>query len=94
MLCGIQLSEATQLHCTAYSYFDSLTASGTVPRVGICASDDLPFGTVVILPDGTQLVVEDRFGGGYRGRLDIFMATYDEAINFGVRDLDCEIIYP
>ncbi|MBR1589481.1 MAG: 3D domain-containing protein [Acidaminococcaceae bacterium] len=79
------------LNCSAYCHTGSPTASGVWPRVGICAADHLPFGSRVTLPDGRVLVVEDRFGGGYKDRLDIFMNTEQECWNFGRRWLRCRI---
>ena len=62
---------------------DGVTASGVVAVEGITvASDDLPFGTVVVV-NGHRYVVQDRFGGGYSNRLDIYMESVDAADNFG-----------
>ena len=52
---------------------DGITASGTVATEGrTVASDHLPLGTVVEI-DGVQYVVEDRFGGGYNNKIDVFV---------------------
>ena len=56
------------LNVSAYCHTGNPTASGVMPRVGMCAVDKIngvtvPFGTKVTLPDGTQLTVTDRFGG-------------------------------
>ena len=66
------------------------TASGEWVREGIVASDDLPFGTVVVI-NGIRYVVADRFGGGYSDRIDIFMPSYDDCINFGRQTIDVYI---
>lgn len=63
------------------------TASGQWVREGIVASDDLPLGTVVVI-NGNRYVVEDRFGGGYTDRLDVYMANYNDCINFGRQTID------
>ena len=73
-----------------------LTASGEYVRQGFCAMDKLngvyvPFGSKVVLPDGRVLIVKDRFGGGYDGRLDIWMPTEQECWQFGRRWLRCQI---
>ena len=71
---------------------DGITASGVKARAGrTVASDDLPFGTVVRIK-GREYVVEDRFGGGYRDRLDIFMEEEDEAWEFGRQWVEVEIV--
>ena len=63
------------------------TASGAWVSEGMVASDDLPLGTTVII-NGVRYVVADRFGGGYTDRLDIFMPSYDDCINFGRQYID------
>ena len=82
------------LNCSAYCHTGSPTASGVWPQVGMCAADHLPFGTKITLPDGRVLVVTDRFGGGYRDRLDIFMASEAECWQFGRQWLQCRIEVP
>ena len=73
-----------------------ITASGEYVRSGICAMDKLngmvvPFGSRVTLPNGAVLTVKDRFGGGYDGRLDIWMASEDECWQFGRRNIVCRV---
>lgn len=59
--------------------------------VGDVASDDLPRGAVVVV-DGREYVVNDRFGGGYVGRLDIYIDDYDAAMEFGRRTMKVKVI--
>ena len=70
---------------------DGITASGKPVRYGYIASDDLPFGTRVII-DGGVYEVADRFGGGYRNRIDIFMPSRGDAMRFGRRTMEVHII--
>jgi len=79
------------LQASAYTHTGNPTASGVMPRVGMCAADHLPFGAHVTLPDGRILTVTDRFGAGHRDRLDIFMDTEAECWQFGRRWLRCRI---
>ena len=79
------------LNCSAYCD-RGITASGEYVRPGICAMDKLngmvvPFGSKVTLPDGTVLVVKDRFGGGKNNCLDIWLPKESECLQFGRRDL-------
>lgn len=60
----------------------NIGAWGKELAVGDCASDDLPRGTVVIV-EGREYVVNDVFGDGYSGRLDIYMEDHDTAVSFG-----------
>jgi len=62
---------------------DGITASGVVAVEGVTiACDDLPFGTVVEL-DGHTYIVQDRYGGGYVNRIDVFMDSKISADEFG-----------
>lgn len=62
---------------------DGITASGTKATQGrTIAADHLPFGTLVEI-DGHIYTVEDRFGGGYTDKIDIYFDNYMAAINFG-----------
>lgn len=70
---------------------DGITASGTVATAGrTIAMDGVPFGTLVEI-DGHVYVVEDRFGGGYSDRIDIFMDTKEEAFQWGRRYMKVRI---
>ncbi len=82
------------LNVSAYCHTGSRTASGVWPQVGMAAADHLPFGSRVTLPDGRVLTIEDRFGGGFTNKLDIFMATEKECWEWGRRWLKCKIETP
>lgn len=70
--------------CSAYTPYDcgTITATGETVHVGGVACNFLPFGTVVII-DGREYVVNDRCG--IDGCIDIFMESYEDAIEFGRR---------
>ena len=83
------------LDTSAYCETGNRTASGVWPRAyHTCAADHLPFGTKVILPDHTVWTVEDRFGGNYKDKLDLYLGKYEKAIRFGRQKLLCQIITP
>lgn len=87
------------LNASAYTHSMNPTASGVMPKVGMCACDRIngqwiPFGTIIKTEDGRRLVVTDRFGDGRLNCLDIFMQTEDECWKFGRRNLVCEVILP
>ena len=89
------LAIVVTLNCSAYADH-GITASGEPVRQGICAMDRVngmavPFGTRVVLPDGTVLIVKDRFGAGYNNHLDIWLPTESECWQFGRRWLKCRI---
>lgn len=68
--------------CSAYTPYDcgTITATGETVHVGGVACNFLPFGTVVVI-DGVEYIVNDRCG--IDGCIDIFMESYEEAIQFG-----------
>lgn len=71
---------------------DGLTASGVYAEEGrTVAADHLPFGTRVIIYD-TEYIVQDRFGGGYTDRLDIYMDSKDDAWLWGRKWIVAEVI--
>ena len=84
------------LQTTAYCHTGNPTASGVMPKVGMCACDRIngqwvKFGTVIKTEDGRRLVVTDRFGDGRNNCLDIFMQTEDDCWQFGRQWLKCRI---
>lgn len=63
-----------------------ITAINTTPRWGIVASNDLPFGTKIMIPDlfGNQIfVVEDRMHHRFLKRIDIWFPSKQQALQFG-----------
>lgn len=68
--------------CSAYTPYDcgTITATGENVHVGGVACNFLPFGTVVVI-DGKEYVVNDRCG--IDNCIDIFMESYEDAIQFG-----------
>lgn len=76
---------------SAYTWTGSPMANGEYPHEGAIAADDLPIGTKVRI-NGRIYTVKDRFGGGYSGRIDIYMDSYQKAINFGRQYLTVEIV--
>ncbi|HAV91131.1 MAG TPA: hypothetical protein DCW44_07655, partial [Eubacterium sp.] len=62
------------------------TASGTTTTANRTIAADpsvLPYGTEVVI-NGKTYVVEDTGGAIKNNRIDIYMSTYDEAIQWGV----------
>jgi len=92
-----------QVKVTAYSSTPGqtddtpfITASGKHVADGIIANNMLPFGTKVKIPSlyGDKIfVVQDRmasFKSNYH--VDIWMASYAQAKNFGVKTVDIEVL--
>ena len=68
--------------CSAYTPYDcgTITATGETVHVGGVACNFLPFGTVVVIDD-VEYIVNDRCG--IENCIDIFMESYEDAIQFG-----------
>lgn len=72
-----------------------ITASGSYVRPGIVAANFLPFGATIRIPGifGNQIfVVEDRLHKKNNDRIDIWMPTEKEALEFGVKISEIEIL--
>jgi 3D (Asp-Asp-Asp) domain-containing protein len=96
---GEKLAYSKILYCSATAYTterqeNKITATGTVARVGAIAVDPtvIPYGSeMYIVSDGGDWVygyaAAEDCGGGIKGnKIDLFFDTYDECIEFGVRD--------
>ena len=75
------------------------TASGAMASswYTVAAGKGYPIGTVIYVPafknkpNGGWFVVQDRGGAISNNRLDVYMSTYKECIQFGRRNLQCYI---
>ena len=70
-----------------------ITASGTVVRKGVVATNFLPIGTRLKIGEEVY-VVEDRMNAKYNGKkiIDIWHPTTKEALAFGSKRLEIEIL--
>ncbi|MFA7662951.1 MAG: hypothetical protein WCX88_03475 [Patescibacteria group bacterium] len=97
----VEPTQVLTVHITAYSstvdQCDStpfITASGTRVHDGTIAANFLPIGTKVKIPSvfGDKIfTVEDRMNARYYKRIDIWFATRQEALNFGLKNLEVEV---
>ncbi len=98
----VSTSVAETRTITAYSCTDVLcgpspltTASGQRVRDGIVAANWLPFGTKIKIPEifGDKVfVVEDRTAPRYGNRVDIWLPSTQEALQFGIHRTTVEIL--
>jgi len=87
---------------TAYSSTEAqtddtpfITASNTLVRDGIIASNLLPFGTKVRFPELNPkkiYIVEDRLAVKNNHKVDIWFPSVESALNFGVKVLTMEVL--
>lgn len=71
-----------------------ITASNTHVRFGVVATNFLPIGTRIKIPEiyGDQVfIVEDRMNARYWKNVDIWMEDLTEAKQFGRRDVTIEV---
>ena len=76
-----------------------ITASGAKVKewYTVAAGKSYPMGTVIYIPalkdkpNGGWFVVQDRGGAIKNNKLDIYMTTYNECIQFGRKNLECYI---
>ena len=76
-----------------------ITASGAKVKewYTVAAGKSYPMGTVIYIPalkdkpNGGWFVVQDRGGAIKDNKLDIYMSTYNECIQFGRKNLECYI---
>lgn len=72
---------------------NGITASGLPAQEGVTiASDHLPFGTLVEI-DGHTYMVQDRFGGGYTNKIDIFVEDRQKALSYGVQEKTIKVLF-
>jgi len=72
-----------------------ITASNTLVRDGIVASNLLPFGTKIRFPELNPkkiYVVEDRLAPKNSHKIDIWFPSTDLALDFGVKVLTMEVL--
>ena len=72
-----------------------ITASGTRVRDGVIASNAFPLGTKIKIPElfgGKILTVEDRMHQRFTDRIDVWMPSKWQALNFGKKQVEVEII--
>ena len=78
------------------------TASGAMASAWctVAAGKGYPMGTIIYIPyfankpNGGWFVVQDRGGAISNNKLDVYMATYNECISFGRRNLECYVYIP
>jgi 3D (Asp-Asp-Asp) domain-containing protein len=72
-----------------------ITASGGMVRDGVVADNLLPFGTEIEIPalfGAKVFTVEDRTNAKFSGRVDIWMPTYNQALDFGIQKAQIVIL--
>lgn len=97
-----KVAKTMKIVVTAYSSTEAqtddtpfITASNTLVRDGIIASNLLPFGTKVRFPELNPkkiYIVEDRLALKNSHKVDIWFPSVESALNFGVKVLTMEVL--
>ncbi len=89
------ISHTMQVKAYAY-HTGTITATGTKPTFGRTIAVDptvIPYGTRIYIPEFDKTFIAEDCGGGIKGnKIDIFMNTREECINWGVRDITLYIL--
>lgn len=92
---GYEVAKTMQVKAYAY-YTGSITATGTKPTAGRTIAVDpsvIPFGTKVYIPNFNKVFIAEDCGGAIKGnKVDIFMNSKSECINWGVRNITLHIL--
>ena len=86
--------ETITFEATAYTWTGNRTATGTWPSRGTVAVDPrvIPLGTELHIEGYGPAVAADT-GGDIKGqRVDLYMDSYEEAIQFGRREVQVEVV--
>ena len=89
--------QGTEMRVGATAYYgDTITSTGTVPKVGYTIAVDpkvIPYGTRVYIPQLNKIFVAEDCGSAIKGkRIDIFMSTYEECMEWGYKDITIIIL--
>ena len=82
------------MEATAYTWTGSRTATGTWPSRGTVAVDPrvIPLGSELYVEGYGPAVAADT-GGAIKGQIiDLYMDSYEEAIQFGRREVQIEVV--
>jgi 3D (Asp-Asp-Asp) domain-containing protein len=80
---------------------NGITASGAKATswYTLAAGSAYPIGTIIYIPalknkpNGGWFVVQDRGGAISNGKLDVYMSTHTQALQFGRKSLECYVYY-
>ncbi|SHK40422.1 G5 and 3D domain-containing protein [Alicyclobacillus tolerans] len=92
---NLQSAETLTVVATAY-VAGGITATGRPAEPGVIAVDPsvIPLGSVVYIPGFGDLIAADTGGAIQGDRIDICMATEQEALDFGRRTLTLYVLKP
>ena len=82
------------VNASAYSGH-SITSTGTTPKWGTIAVDPsvIPYGTRVYIPKFDMVFTAEDCGGAIKGnKIDIFMNSESDCVNFGRQNIEIQIL--
>lgn len=87
--------EARNMESTAYTYTGNRTATGVYPAVGMVAVDPrvIPLGSKMYI-EGYGYATATDTGGAIKGnKIDLFMETYSQCMNWGRRNVKVYLLH-
>ena len=90
------IDQVLVMECTAYTWTGNRTASGTWPAVGTAAVDPkvIPLGTKLYIEGYGPAVALDT-GGAIQGqKIDLYMDSEHECLQWGRRQVEVRVIEP
>lgn len=90
----MSIKSTLTVKATAYAG-DTITSTGTTPKWGTLAVDPkiIPYGTKIYIPQFDKIFIAEDCGSAIKGnRIDIFMDTEDNCNEWGIRDIEIQIL--
>ena len=91
------VTQAKEIEVNASAYYgDTITSTGAIPKPYHTLAVDpkvIPYGSKVYIPSFNKIFIAEDCGGAIKGKkIDIFLPTRDDCINFGRRDIKIFIL--
>lgn len=88
---------SSSMQVKAYAYCTgNITATGTKPTFGRTIAVDptiIPYGSRIYIPEFDKTFIAEDCGGGIKGnKVDIYMNTEEECLNWGIRNITIYIL--
>lgn len=90
----MSIKSSLTVKATAYAG-DTITSTGTTPKWGTLAVDPkvIPYGTKIYIPQFDKIFIAEDCGSAIKGnRIDIFMDTEAHCNEWGVKDIEIQIL--
>ena len=91
------VTQAKEMEVNASAYYgDTITSTGAIPKPYHTLAVDpkvIPYGSKVYIPSFNKIFIAEDCGSAIKGKkIDIFLPTRDDCIDFGRRDIKIFIL--